>query len=78
MNVVCYVGLGDPVRKSSRQPCHHRTQVSQKTSVVRRQCASWKGELARAIVWEEGVGVLEEGDQDDPVIDPVDEETCEG
>lgn len=78
MNVMRYMRLGDSVRKRSRQPRHNGSQVSQKAPVVRRQCASWKGELPRTIVWEEGVGVLEKSDQDDPVIDPVGGKSFQG
>jgi len=46
MYVVRYVRLGDSMGESSRQPSHHGTQVSQKVSIVRRQCSSGKGELA--------------------------------
>jgi hypothetical protein len=77
MDVVRHVGLGDTVGESSRQPSHHRTQISQKVPIVGRQCASGEGELARTVVWEEGIRVLEEGDQDDPVVDPIVGETHE-
>ena len=78
MDVMRHMGLGDPVGKSGGQPCHHGTQVTQQAPIVCRQCAPRKGKLGCAIVWQEGVGVLEEGDQDDPVIDPIDENKGEG
>jgi len=61
--------------ESSRQPSHHRTQIPQKAPIVRRQRASREGKLVRTVVWEEGIRVLEEGDQDDPVVDPTVKET---
>ena len=71
MNVMRYMGLRDSMGESSCQPSHHRTQIPQKAPIVRRQRASREGELVRTVVWEEGIGVLEEGDQDDPVVDPT-------
>jgi len=44
--VMRYVCLGNSMGKGCRQPSHHGTQVSQKVPIVRRQCASWEGELA--------------------------------
>ena len=37
----------------------------------RRERAALEGELGRAVVRDDGVGVLEEGDEDEPVVDPV-------
>ena len=67
------VRLGDPMGERCRQPSHNGAQVAQKVPVVRRQRASWEGELAGTVVREEGIGVLEEGDQNDPVVDPTNE-----
>ena len=78
VHVMRYVRLRDPVGECRRQPSHHGTQVSQKVPIICRQRASWEGELPRTVVWEEGIGVLKEGDQDDPVVDPIDENEGQG
>lgn len=73
MYVMRYVRLGDTMSERRRQPSHDRAQISQQVSVVCCQRASWEGELARAVMREKRIGVLKEGDQDDPMVDPVDE-----
>ena len=51
-------------------PAHHAAEISQEAAVESRERTAGEGEFGSAIVGKQGVGVLQEGDQDDPVIYP--------
>ena len=70
-DVVEDVRLGDAVRRDGADPAHEAAKVAEEAAVEGRERAALEGELALAVVRQEGVGVLEEGDQDEPVVDPV-------
>ena len=77
VDVMRYMRLRDPMGECGRQPSHDRTQVPQKTSIERCQCASWKGKLAGTVVGKEGISMLEECNQDNPVVYPIDAKICQ-
>ena len=77
VDMMRYMRLRDPMGECGCQPSHDRTRVSQKISIERCQCTSWKGKLARTVVWKEGISMLEECDQDNPVVYPIDAKICQ-
>ena len=62
-DVVSNVGLGDTVEGDGADP-------SEELSVDSAESASGEGPLVGRVVGQEGVGVLKEGDQDEPVVNP--------
>lgn len=69
-HVVQDVRLGDAARRPRADPPHERAGVAEEAAVERGEGAAREGVLRGAVVREEGVGVLEEGDEDEPVVDP--------
>jgi len=70
VNVMGNVGLRDTMGAGSSDPSHDRSEVTKEVTIVSRQGTTRESELAGTIVREEGVGVLQESDQHEPVINP--------
>jgi len=64
------VSLRDSVREGPTEPAEDWTGTAEKRAVEGRERTSLEIECGAAIVREVGVGVLEEGDQNEPVVDP--------
>lgn len=70
-DVVENVSLGDTVGGSSTNPTHDAAEIAKKVTVEGSQSAAREGELGCTVVGENGVGVLEERDHDEPVVHPT-------
>jgi len=71
VDVVGNVGLRDAVSTGSRDPGHDGSKVAKQVTIVGRQGTTRESKLASAIVREEGIGVLQESNKHEPVVDPV-------
>ena len=70
-DVVQNMSLGNTVRRMSTDPAHEAAEVTQKAAVQSGKSSASEGELRSTVVREERVGVLQEGDQNQPVVDPT-------
>lgn len=70
VDVVGNVRLRDTVSSPSADPAHDAAEVAKKVSVEGGESTTGESELVSTVVGEERVGVLEERDQDKPVVDP--------
>ena len=73
VNVVGNVSLRDAMGAGGSDPGHDGSEVTKEVTIVRRQGTTGESELASTIVREEGVGVLQESDHHEPVVDPRNE-----
>lgn len=64
------VSLRDTVRDDATEPSEEWTGSTEKRAVEGGECATLEIECGAAVVREERVCVLEEGDQHEPVVDP--------
>lgn len=64
------MGLGDTVGSMGTDPGHDASEVTEEVAVHGGKSTAGESELASAVVGKKRVGVLEEGDEDEPVIDP--------
>ena len=64
------VSLRDTVGEDTTEPPEDWTGTTEKRAVEGRECTTLEVECRAAVVREVGVSVLEEGDQDEPVVDP--------
>lgn len=69
-DVVKNVSLGDTVGSMSTNPGEERAEVSQGVTVKGSKSTTGKVELGSTVVGKEGIGVLEESDEDEPVVNP--------
>ena len=69
-NMVQNVSLGDTMSCMSPNPTHDTAKVTQKATVKRGQSTTGEVELRRTVVRENGIGMLQERDQYQPVVDP--------
>jgi hypothetical protein len=69
-NVMRYMGLGDTMGASRPNPCHEATKVTQKVTVQGAKSTSDECKLGGAIVRQERIGVLKEGDENQPMVHP--------
>jgi len=69
-NMVQDVSLRNTVGGMCADPGHKGTQITEEVTVQGGKGAAGKGELGGTIMREKRVGVLQEGDQDKPVVDP--------
>jgi hypothetical protein len=69
-NVVYDMSLRDTMSCVSSNPTHDLSTVTQKVAVERSQSATRECELRRTVVRENGIGMLQECDQHQPVVDP--------
>ena len=70
VDVMGNVGLRDTMGAGSSDPSHDRSEVTKEVTIVSRQGTTRESELVGTIVREEGVGVLQESDHHEPVINP--------
>jgi hypothetical protein len=70
-NMMENVGLRDTIGGVSTDPTHDLAAVTKKVAVKSSKSSTGESKLGSAVVREERVGVLEEGDQNQPVVDPV-------
>ena len=70
VDMVSDVSLRDTMGAGGSDPGHGRSEVAKEVAIVGRQGTTREGELASAIVREEGVCMLQESDQHEPMIDP--------
>lgn len=70
-DVVENVSLGDTVSSSGTDPTHDTAEIAKKVTVEGSQSTTGEGELGCTVVGENGVGVLEERDHDEPVVHPA-------
>jgi len=70
VDMVGNVSLRDTVCAGGGDPGHDRSKVAKEVTVVSRQGTTGESELSWAVMREEGVGVLQESDQDEPVVNP--------
>jgi len=69
-DVVQDVSFTDTMGDCRTQPRWDATQITKELTVKRREGTTGEGELGGTVVGKEGVGMLEECNQDQPVIDP--------
>lgn len=65
------VGLGDSVGSMGTNPSHDASAVTEQVSVKGGKSTTSESELGGTVMREEGVGVLQEGDQHKPVVNPT-------
>jgi len=70
MDMMGDVSLRNTMRAGGSNPGHDRSEVTKEVTIISCQGTTGESELARTIVREEGVSVLQEGDQHEPVVDP--------
>lgn len=70
VDVVGNMGLRDTMCAGSGDPAHDGSEIPKEAAIVGRQGTTGKSELARTIMGKERVGVLQERDQNKPVINP--------
>lgn len=68
MRNVC---LRDAVRDTCTNPTHDLPTISEEVAVQSGKCTSGEGEFGSTVVWQKWVGVLKEGDEDEPVVHPT-------
>jgi hypothetical protein len=61
----------DTMGHSRTKPGGDAAKIAEETAVKSSKRTTGESELGSAIVWDEGISVLEERNQDQPVIDPV-------
>lgn len=71
VDVVSDVGLRDTMGAGGGDPGHCGSEVTKEAAIVGCQGTTGEGELARTVMRKEGVGVLQERDQHEPVVDPM-------
>lgn len=70
MNVVGDMSLRDTMCTGGTNPSHDGSKITKEITIIGRQSPTGEGELACTIMGKEGVGVLQECDQYEPVVDP--------
>ena len=70
VDVVEDVSLRDAVGGGGTDPAHDAAEVTEEVAVKSGQGSTGEGELGGTVVGQQGVGVLQESDQDEPVVDP--------
>ena len=70
VDVVEDVSLRDAVGGGGTDPAHEAAKVTEEVAVKSGQSTTGEGELGGTVVGQQGVGVLQESDQDEPMVDP--------
>lgn len=70
VDMVGDVGLRDTMRAGSSDPGHDGAEVTKEVTVVGGQSTAGEGELAGTIMGKKGIGMLQERDQHEPVVNP--------
>ena len=65
------VGFGDTVGNSGTDPSSDRAKITEEATVESRESTPGESEFRSTVVGEERVGMLEEGNQNEPVVDPT-------
>lgn len=76
VDVVGNVGLRDTVGAGGCDPGHDRSEVTEEVTIIGCQGTTGESELGRAVVGEEGIGVLQERDQHEPMVNPGKTSVC--
>ena len=71
VDMVEYMSLRNTVCCACTNPTHQATQVTKQATVESCQSATGERELRRAVVGKNGVSVLKERDENEPVVNPV-------
>ena len=69
-DVVYDMGLGDTMSGVSPNPSHELATVTQKATVEGSQSTTGERKLWGTVVRENGISMLQESDQHQPVVDP--------
>ena len=69
-DVMCDVGLRDAVSRMGTNPSHDLAAVTKKLAIKSSESSAGESELGGTVMGKNGVGVLEEGDEDKPVVYP--------
>jgi hypothetical protein len=62
--------LRDTVSGESSNPSHERAEFTEEITVHGGEGTTRESEFSRAVMREEGIGMLKESDQHEPVVDP--------
>jgi len=65
------VSFRNAIGSMSSEPTHNGTKVSHHAAIHGGQRSTCESEFSSAVMGKDGVGVLEEGDEDEPVVDPT-------
>ena len=71
VDVVEHMGLRDTVSCGGTDPTHDAAKTTEQVTVKSRQSTTGEGELGGTVVGKERVGVLKEGDENEPVVYPT-------
>ena len=69
-DVVENVRLRDAVRCKGTEPAHHAAEVTEEVAVEGSERSTGESELRSTVVGQDRVGVLEESNEDEPVVHP--------
>lgn len=64
------VGLRDTIGSMSGNPSHDWATITEEAAVQSGQCTTRESELRRTVVRDEGVGMLKECNEDQPMVNP--------
>ena len=70
VDMVGDVSLRDAVGTGGSDPGHERSKVAKEVTIISGQGTAGESDLSWTIMRETGVGVLQESDQHEPVVDP--------
>ena len=65
------VGFRDTISGVCANPSHNASTVAKKATVQSGKGSAGKSELWGTVMRKEGIGMLQEGDQHKPVVDPT-------
>lgn len=69
-DVMEHMRLRNSVRSMGTDPAHDGSTVAKKRAIKSRKSSTGKGELGSAVVRQERVGMLQERDQNEPMVHP--------
>lgn len=70
-DVVEDMGLGDAVGGVRANPGRDGATIAEEATIKSSESTTGEGEFGRAVMGEERIGVLEEGDQDKEMVNPA-------
>lgn len=65
------MSLRNAVGSVSTNPSHNTATVTEEVTIEGGKSTSGEGKLGGTVMGKERVGVLEEGDQDKPMVNPI-------
>jgi hypothetical protein len=68
--VMQHMRLRNSVSQGAPKPPKKGASTTKQASIHSRKRATLEVERSRTVVWDQWIGVLEQGDQNDPVVDP--------